>query len=94
VFYPRKMMRSNPDRLPTLTLRVALQALAVGTVLAIFLLIIHGPVWTIYLAGLVVGGPYAAWQVWVIDPVRIREAEARRAARERADDPGTEDDSA
>jgi hypothetical protein len=91
--YPRKTMRTDRDEMPTLTLRALLQALAVGTLLAIILLIIHGPVWTIYLTGLVVVGPYCAWQVWAIDPVRKRQAQARRTAQDRARVTGSEDES-
>jgi hypothetical protein len=86
-------MPTDRDDLPTLSLGMALRALLVGTLMAIIVLIIDGPAWTIYLTILVVGAPYMLWQVWVIDPVRMREAEARRAARERPDDPGSEDSS-
>lgn len=88
--YPRKAMQTDRDNLPMLTVGLVLRALLLGTLLSIILLIIHGPVWTIWVAGLVVGGPYAVWEGWATNPVRKREA----AAREHQDGPGSGDSSA
>jgi hypothetical protein len=56
-----------------------------GTVLAIVLLLIDGPIWLCYLAALPVA-PFVVFQLLSMDRARQRDAERPRSTRDRSDD--------
>jgi hypothetical protein len=78
-------VRANREQLLALSRRILLQALLLGMVLSIALLLIDGPIWLCYVAPFV-AVPFVIHQLRAMDPPQRRGVGASRSTRDRGED--------
>jgi hypothetical protein len=83
--YSRKTMQANHGQLPTLSRRILFQALLLGTVLSIALLLIDGPIWLCYVAPFI-AVPFVVHHLRALDPPRRHGGAASPLTRDRSED--------